>query len=538
MTLLRRMLVVTLVLMAGSSATRAQNPADAAWASGDFETARRLYAERLAADSSDIRALHRMALLFAWNEQYQESLALFDHLLMVAPENVDARVDRARVLSWTGKFEESINSFEEALERHPGDRQVLLGLAQVLSWADRIDSALTIYDGLVAADSTDIQARHGLARAAAWRGNLVDAERLWRETLAHDEANAETLMGLSQTLRWQGRPDAAREVLAQVPDEARMTSAYMEEERWIAAALDPRLTPSLIFEFDSDDNTMVTLLLRGEYPARPRLRVGLETYYRYARGVIDYDPRDISSRRAYGFAATGQLSVEPGWTIRGGLGASGATGTTAKTQLSGRASITSPGRYRYGGTFEVSRAPLDATALLIQNGVSFAQAALSLRAQPAYRWTVEAGGSWARFQGSEANRRLVGYAAATRRIAPPWTAAARLRTFGFEKSRQDGFFDGYFNPDFYFYGELIGRWQPLRGQWNTMIELAPGLEQVGTEGSLRAAGRVMGRIEYNVAPGRQIGLSALYANNGLQAFATGDEGYRYFALTLSGTWVF
>jgi len=536
MTSLRHPLLVMLVLLAASQAAAAQNPADTAWATGDFETARQLYSERLAADSSDIRALHRLALLFAWEQQYDESLSLFDRLLMVSPENLDARVDRARVLSWTGKFKRSIESYEEALEQHPGDRQVLLGMAQVLSWADRLDSALAIYDALVAADSTDLQARHGLARSAAFRGQFVEAERLWRETLRQDESNAETLIGLSQTLRWQGRPSAAREVLEQVPVEARMTSGYIDEERWIRVALDLRLTPSLIFEFDSDDNTMVTLLVRGASEVKPRYQLGIDTYYRYTHWDVDW----LDSRRAWGIAATGQALFEPGWTVRAGLGASGSNGTNASTEPTFRASVTSPRRYRYGGTFEVSRSPLDVTALLIENGVTFAQAALSLQARPAYRWTVEAGGSWARFQGSEPNRRLVGHAAATRRISPPWSAAVRLRIFGFEKSRQDEepFFDGYFNPDFYFYGELVGQWQPLRGIWNVMIELAPALEQSGSDGTLRGAGRLLGRVAYDFAPGRQLGLSALYANNGLQAFATGDEVYRYFAITLSGAWVF
>ncbi len=530
MTSLRRSVFVTLVLLALSHAARAQNPADAAWAAGDLETARQLYAERLAADSSDIRALHRMALLFAWDDQYDGSLALFDRLITIAPENLDARIDRARVLSWTGNFDGSIASYEEALERHPGDRQVLLGMAQVLSWSDRVDSALTIYDGLVAADSTDLQARHGLARAAAWRGRLVEAERLWRETLAQDENNAETLLGLSQTLRWQGRADAAKEVLAQVPIEARTTSGYIEEERWIGVALGTRLSPSVTFEFDSDDNTMATLAVRGASQVRPRLQLGVDTYYRYA----NWDVTWLDSRSAWGIAATGQMLFEPGWTLRAGLGATGSNGTDASTEPSFRASLTSPGRNRFGGTVEFVRTALDATALLIENGVTYSMGSLSFRVQPAYLWTVEFGGSYSRFQGSESNRRLTGYAAATRRISPPWTAAVRLRTFGFEKNLADGYFD----PDFYFYGELIGRWQPLRGSWKVMVELAPGLEQVGSEGSLRAAGRVVGRVGYDIAPGRQIGLSALYANNGLQAFATGDEGYRYFALTLSGTWVF
>jgi tetratricopeptide (TPR) repeat protein len=536
MTSLQRIVFIVLLFLLAAQKAGAQNPADAAWTAGDFETARALYTERLAADSSDIRALHRLALLFAWDDRYDESLVLFDRLLVVSPENLEARIDRARVISWTGDFKRSIASYEEALERHPGDRQVLLGLAVVLSWADRLDSALTIYDALVMRDSADIQARHGLARAAAWRGSLVEAERLWRETLEQEGSTPETLIGLAQTLRWQGRADAAQEVLARVPVEARRSSGYVEEERWIGVALGTRMSPSLVLEFDSDDNTMATLALRGGHQIKPRFQVGIDTYYRWAEGLVTGD--GLTSRRAWGVAATGRRLFEPGWTVRGGLGLTGSNATEGSVEPSLQASVTSPGRLRFGGTLAFVRTALDATALLIENGTTYAMGSLDFRVQPAYRWIVEFGGSYSRFQGSESNRRLVGYAAATHRISPPWTAVGRLRVFGFEKSRQDGFFDGYFNPDSYFYGEIIGRWQPVRGLWSVMLEVAPALEQAGSNASLRAAGRLLGRATYDLAPGRQIGLSALYANNGLQAFSSGEEGYRYFAVTLSGTWVF
>jgi hypothetical protein len=43
-----------------------------------------------------------------------------------------------------------------------------------------------------------------------------------------------------------------------------------------------------------------------------------------------------------------------------------------------------------------------------------------------------------------------------------------------------------------------------------------------------------------VAPGRSIGLSAAYANAGLQRLSPKDTGggYRYTAVSLSGSWAF
>jgi thioredoxin-like negative regulator of GroEL len=468
--------------------------------------------------------------MLAWDTQYDESLTLFDHLLAISPENVDARIDRARVLAWAGRFGASIEAFETTLQRFPGHRQTLLGLGLALAWANRLDSAIAIYDRLLATDSTDLEAWHGLARATAWRGDLVRAEHFWHEALARDEGNADSWIGLSQTLRWQSRPDAARAALEHVPPGSRSTRSYVEEDRWIGAAIDPRLVPTVIFEFDSDDNTITTITLRGGFRLLPRMQLGLETYLRFA----DWDVSWIEPRTAWGAVVTAQRLFEPGWTVGLGIGASGSNGTEASVEPALRMNIASPGRYPVGGTLTLNRSALDATALLIENSVTYADANLGLRAQPSPGWSLEAGGGFARFSGSEPNRRIAGYVAATRRIAPPLSAAARLRVFGFQKDLQDGYFD----PDFYLHGELIGRWQPLRGPWHVTVEAAPGAEQVGSAGSLHAAFRVLGQIAYDLAPGRQVGFAALYSNAGLQAFATGEEGYRYFALTLSGSWVF
>jgi len=527
---LRRTLLLALLFAAWASTAATQDPADAAWTRGDLATARQLYADRLAADSSDIRALHRLGLMLAWDTEYDASLALFDHLLTISPENVEARLDRARVLAWAGRFGTSIEAYETTLRRFPGHRQTLLGLGLALAWANRLDSAIAIYERLLAADSTDIETWHGLARATAWRGDLVRAEHLWQEALARDEGNTDSWIGLSQTLRWQSRPDAARETLEHVPPGSRSTRSYVDENRWIGTAIDPRLVPTVIFEFDSDDNTITTVTLRGGFRLLPRVQLGLETYLRFA----DWDVPWMEPGTAWGAVVTAQRLFEPGWTVGLGVGASGSNGTEASVEPALRFSFASPGRYPVGGTLTLNRSALDATALLIENGVTYADASLGLRAQPAPGWSLEAGGGFARFSGSEPNRRIAGYVAATRRIAPPLSAAARLRVFGFQKDLQDGYFD----PDFYLHGELIGRWQPLRGPWHVTVEAAPGIEQVGSAGSPHAAFRVLGRLTYDLAPGRQVGLAALYSNAGLQAFATGEEGYRYLALTLSGSWVF
>ena len=136
--------VVALVLLftALSSTVVAQDPADDAWKRGELAVARQLYTERLAADSTDVLALHRLGLMLAWDGQHLASIRLFDKLLQVAPEHEDARLDRARVLAWAGRFDESIDAYGDILDSAPGHRRALLGTAQTLSWINDLDFSL------------------------------------------------------------------------------------------------------------------------------------------------------------------------------------------------------------------------------------------------------------------------------------------------------------------------------------------------------------------------------------------------------------
>jgi tetratricopeptide (TPR) repeat protein len=112
----RRGFALAAVFLLVAATARAQDPADSAWTRGDLAAARRLYAGRLATDSSDVRALHRMGLLLSWDGRYAQGIALFDRLLRVAPENGDAQVDRARALAWARRYGESVAGYEEALQ--------------------------------------------------------------------------------------------------------------------------------------------------------------------------------------------------------------------------------------------------------------------------------------------------------------------------------------------------------------------------------------------------------------------------------------
>ncbi|HEX6371470.1 MAG TPA: tetratricopeptide repeat protein [Longimicrobium sp.] len=288
-----RVLLTALLLLACAVPARAQDEADHAWAAGDLPAAERLYEARLAADAADATALHRIALIRAWAERYDESLALFDRLLQVDPRNREARVDRARVLAWRGdpaaaslaldpllaedpgflpalqaraQFESWVGNYDEALATYgriqeitPDDRTVGLGRARVLSWASRFDAAVAAYDSLLRVNPRDTEALVGLGTVLAWASELDSAEAVYRRILELEPGNVEAQRGLARAAGWGGRLVPAerrwREVIARHPDDAASWVGLSQTLRWQgrdAAALDAARRALAIAPTDKD----------------------------------------------------------------------------------------------------------------------------------------------------------------------------------------------------------------------------------------------------------------------------------------------
>ena len=109
-----------------------------------------------------------------------------------------------------------------------------------------------------------------------------------------------------------------------------------------------------------------------------------------------------------------------------------------------------------------------------------------------------------------------------------------MRGFSFEKDLNDGYFD----PDFYGIGEITSHWLYRPVPWTFLVELAPGVQQVGRDGDVSVAARSNVRVAYGFGPGREVSLSFGYSSAGLMSFASGDSGYRYTAFILGSNWAF
>jgi tetratricopeptide (TPR) repeat protein len=608
-----RRIVLALLLLAWAVPARAQDPADRAWAAGDIPAATPLYEARLAADSADATALHRVALIRAWAERYDESLALFDRLLRMDPANREARVDRARVLAWRGdpaaaalaldpllaeepgylpalqaraQFESWAGNYDEALATYgrigeitPDDRSVGLSRARVLSWASRFDAAVAAYDSILRENPRDTEALlglgtvlawasrldraeatyrrvleiepgnaealRGLARTAAWGGRLVPAERRWREVIARDPNDAAAWVGLSQTLRWQGRDagalDAARRAVAIAPTDRDAREAL----RWARMTVAPRAGASHTREWDSDGNDInTTSATASARPLGPGTELRLDLYRRLASLETRADsvlgtPRSVDERASHGVAGTLWVQVEPGFAFTGTVGTTLYDVDDVDPIPTYRLGVSSPGRWPVTFNAGYAHYALDGTTVLIDREVYLDEFSGGISWTPARRWTLSFGAGTAQFTSRESgqeNRRTNASLAVAWRVSGPLTLGLSSRAFGFERDLTDGYFD----PDLYSLGEYTARYLREWRHWSVNLEVAPGFQQVGSDGDPSGSFRGGGSLAYILSPGRRIVLNGVFANTGLSRLSpgAGSAAYRYRAVSVSGFWTF
>lgn len=603
----RRTHGVLAILLAGvlalpvlAAPASAQDPADRAWDAGNLDRARELYSERLAQDSTDVRALHRMALIFGWNQQYHESIALFDRLITLSPENLDARVARARVFAWRGDLSHATDALGEVLEEHPdyvpalealatfrswaGDYDHALELfhriaglvddarpiqyqrARVLAWANRYDRSRAVYDSLLVSDPGDREALLGLAQVLAWGDRLDSARVVYRRVLTDDPDDLDALTGLARVSGYAGDLIEAEAHWRQIVDanpesyDALVGLGRILQWQGREAAAEPFIERAVRVDPNNSDARELGRWIHAALGPR----IGPVLAYEWdsdgnniytASGHASVHPVsrlevrvDVYRRGANlgdaipdnrwttGGALTGSVQFPPGWRVTGSVGG----GVPDSAGVDGSATyglvISSPARYQVRSTLTAGRQLLDATAVLIPNRVVYDQLQLDLGTRLGV-WTLQGAASAAWFESRVSGN-------GNRRLAGN-AAVTRpvLPWLDLGGSVRVFGFDadlneGYFDPDLFALIEIPASASTRIGPLDAALALVPGVQQVTTSGDLKPAFRTSGSLAWQRAPGQNVSLSLFYAANGASPFATVAADYRYFALTLRARWVF
>ena len=412
----------------------AQLPAaDQAFLRGEYAAARAGYERVLAADSSNERAMYRLAILDSWDGELVRSLARFARLRRIDPRDPDIMVTHAQVLAWAGRTAPSEALYDSVLARFP----------------DRADALA------------------GRARAIAWSGDLDRAEVLWRTALERHADNPELLIGLAQTLFWKGQPGLAEAYAARARALAPQDRTARDLERVVRAALRPEVSTSVDGATDSDRNDFVaqegTIASSLGSDLRGTLRVG----WRHATDQAG----DGSSYWAGGhvIAALGHGAV-----VRAGLGArrvqpdvgAARTPLTAELGLGLR-----PARYA-AVSVSYTRTPFDETAGLMRQDLAIDAVDLSFDMSPAAGWSISGGGGGAWF--SDGNSRYSAVGALLGRVARGLQIGPFARIMGYCRCGSGS----YFAPDRFSVIEARAVYVWQQSRWGLRADGGVGSQQV------------------------------------------------------------
>jgi Flp pilus assembly protein TadD len=112
--------------------------ADSAYTSGDRTQARLLYAEALAGDSNQSRAVFRLAQM---EESDGRALALYRRYIALEPADPWGHMAEGDVLARIGRWDEGLIAYAAASALAPGERDIAIGRARLLAGAGRLHDA-------------------------------------------------------------------------------------------------------------------------------------------------------------------------------------------------------------------------------------------------------------------------------------------------------------------------------------------------------------------------------------------------------------
>lgn len=418
----------------------AQLPAaDQAFQRGDYAAARAGYERVLASDSTNQRALYRLAILDSWDGKLIRSLARFVKLRRVDPRDPDIMVTHAQVLAWAGRTAASQALYDSVLARFP----------------DRADALA------------------GRARATAWGGDLDRAEGLWRTALERHPDDPELLVGLAQTLYWKGQPDLAAAYATRARAVAPEDRTVRDLARAVRAALRPEIATKMDGATDSDHNAFVAQEATISTSLGSDLRGTVHAGWRYAT-LSDATGNVITSGTSYGGGAYGIAALGQGAVLRAGLGARRVEpdGGRARTPLTAQLGLgLRLGRYT-AVSLGYSRTPFDETAGLMQQDLTIDALDWSLDASPGAGWSVSAGGGGAWF--SDGNRRYSAVGAVLGRVVKGLQIGPFARVMGYREPKPGL----YFTPVRFSVIEGRGVYQWQRQRWGLRADGGLGSQQV------------------------------------------------------------
>ena len=182
---------------------------------GKDENAFETYLSLLAQDPKNVLALRSIGLLGGYRTEWQKKgIDALTQLLILSPNDLEARAQRALLYGYQGKFAESVSDYDAVLRSGTPTPDVLLGAAQIYTFSGNPKRGLELFERYQTTTQKSIPATATIAYAKALRatGNPAQAISLL-ESLPNKGTNASARSELSQAYLANRQPQQALSVL-------------------------------------------------------------------------------------------------------------------------------------------------------------------------------------------------------------------------------------------------------------------------------------------------------------------------------------
>ena len=183
---------------------------------GQLDEAVRAYTRVLDARPNDVEARMERARILGWLHRHADALADYDRVLALTPRDVDAILGRARALVRLDRIDEAREVLEKTATDYPDVADVHLALGAVALRQGRTDEALRAFARARELAPTDPAPLIGLGRARAAAGDAAGAAAARQEALAAfdrrldaEPSDRDARVGRAQLLAGLGRTEEA-----------------------------------------------------------------------------------------------------------------------------------------------------------------------------------------------------------------------------------------------------------------------------------------------------------------------------------------
>ena len=118
----------------------------------------------------------------------KKALILFNKVLELIPDHVDAMIKKANIFGKFGKYDDAISIYDKVIEMEPQNVLALINKGLALHYLSRYHEAITCFDYILKIKPNSTIALYNKSSSLAKQGNIKDSLDVLEQTIKMDHS--------------------------------------------------------------------------------------------------------------------------------------------------------------------------------------------------------------------------------------------------------------------------------------------------------------------------------------------------------------